>query len=288
MAAAFEIREIVDDDLPQVVRLLCEGFTERTPEYWQTGLGKIANRERPADTEKYGYVLVADDALRGVILTISSVHEDGSEKQTVINVGSWYVQPPFRGPPARELYGHACGRDGITYTNLSPALHTINTIRSFGFEEWTAGQMIAVGLKWDQSSLQKNRIVSSSRLADAEICPSEKKLLADHESLGCLAFCMDTPDGASPFIFVRRRVKGFIPCAQLIYCRDLTDLVRHGLTISSWLMMRGFPLLLVDASASIEGLLGHYVAGRASKYFKGPRPIKAIDHTYSEMVFLGF
>ena len=55
MTAAFEIREIGDDDLAEVVALLCEGFRRRTPEYWRTGLQKLANRERPPDTEKYGY-----------------------------------------------------------------------------------------------------------------------------------------------------------------------------------------------------------------------------------------
>lgn len=288
MVTAFEIREIVEDDLPKVVALLCEGFPGRKPEYWRTGLRKIGTRERPEETEKYGFVLAADNELRGVVLTIPSIHLDGSGPRVFINISSWYVQPPFRGSPARELYRRACRREDVTYTNLSPALHTIKTIRSFGFEEWTAGQMIAVGLKWDRSSLQKNRIVSWSGIGSVEICPSDKKLLADHESLGCLTLCIDTPNGASPFIFVRRRVKGFIPCAQLIYCRDSSDLVGHGLAISSWLMMRGFPLMLVDTSASIEGLLGLYMGSRGSKYFKGHRPIKAIDHTYSEMVFFGF
>jgi len=78
---------------------------------------------------------------------------------------------------------------------------------------------------------------------------------------------------------------GLIPCAQLIYCRELADLIQHSLAISSWLIMRGFPLLLIDASAPIEGLVGRFVDGEARKYLKGP---KVIDHTYSEMVYFGF
>jgi hypothetical protein len=70
MTAAFEIREVGDDDLAEVVALLCEGFPRRTPEYWRTGLQKLANRERPPDTDKYGYVLTAGNELRGVVLTI--------------------------------------------------------------------------------------------------------------------------------------------------------------------------------------------------------------------------
>jgi len=288
MTAAFEIREIGDDDLAEVVALLCEGFPRRTPEYWRTGLQKLANRERPPDTEKYGYVLTAGNELRGVVLTIPSVHENGSERHVFINISSWYVQPPFRGSPAKELYRHASCRQSITYTNLSAAAHTVKTITSFGFKEWTAGQMVAVGLKRHRSSLEKIRILSSSKLGSVEICSAEANLLADHESLGCLTFFLETPNRLSPFIFVRRRVMGFIPCAQLIYCRELIDLIQHSMAISTWLTMRGFPLMLIDASAPIEGLVGYYVDGKSSKYFKGPRPVKAIDHTYSEMVLLGF
>ncbi len=88
MTAAFEIREIGDDDLAEVVALLCEGFPRRTPEYWRTGLQKLANRERPPDTEKYGYVLTTGNELRGVVLTIPSVHENGSERHVFINISS--------------------------------------------------------------------------------------------------------------------------------------------------------------------------------------------------------
>ena len=286
MTAAFEIRKIGDDDLTDVVALLCEGFPRRTSEYWLAGLQKLAKRERPPDTEKYGYILTAENELRGVILTIPSVHEDGSERHVFINISSWYVQPPFRGSPAKELYRRASCREGITYTNLSAAAHTVKTIKSFGFQEWTAGQMVAVGVKRHRSALEKIRILSSNKLEG--VGSAETNLLADHESFGCLTFYLETPNSLSPFIFVRRRVMGLIPCAHLIYCRELIDLIQHGLAISSWLTMRGFPLMLIDASAPIEGLVGYYVDGKSRKYFKGPRPVKAIDHTYSEMALFGF
>lgn len=287
MTASYQIREIGDDDLADVVTLLCEGFPGRTPSYWRTGLQRFGSRERPIGTERFGYVLVADNALRGVILTIPSMHQNGGEQQVFINISSWYVQKAFRGPPARELYRHACRREGVTYTNLSAAPHTVHTIRSLGFQEWTSGQMVAVGLRRHRS-LPRTRILSSRDFGSVEIHPSEAKLLSDHESFGCLTFCLETPNRLSPFVFVRRRVRGFIPCAQLIYCRELEDLIQHGLAVSSWLAARGFPLMLIDASAPIEGLCGRYYLDKGSKYFKGPPSPKVIDHTYSEMVLLGF
>ena len=286
MTAAFEIREIGDDDLAEVVALLCEGFPRSTFAYWRAGLQRLAKRERPPSTEKYGYVLTTENRLRGVVLTIPSVHEEGLERRVYVNISSWYVQPTLRGSPAKELYRHASRREGITYTNLSAAIHTIKTIKSFGFQEWTAGQMVAVGVKRPRSPLGKIRFLSPNKLGSSDRSV-EANLLADHESFGCLTFFLETPNCLSPFIFVRRRVRGVIPCAQLIYCRDLTDLIQHGLAISSWLTMRGFPLMLIDASAPIEGLVGYYVDGKSSKYFKGPRPVKALDHTYSEMALFG-
>jgi hypothetical protein len=154
--------------------------------YWRTGLQRLGNRERPPNTERYGYVLVSDNAVRGVVLTIPSIHEAGSGPQVFINISSWYVQPQYRGTPARELYRRACCRKDVTYTNLSPAQHTIKTIKSLGFQEWTTGQMLAIGLKWHRSSLQKTRILSSSVFGSDEIWPAEANLLTDHTRLGCL------------------------------------------------------------------------------------------------------
>jgi hypothetical protein len=287
MAAAFEIREINELDLTEVVALLCEGFPRSSSRYWQAGLQRLARRERPPFTEKYGYVLAAENRLRGVVLTIPSVHQEGSTRRLYINISSWYVQLAFRGPPAKELYRHASRHEGITYTNLSAATHTIKTIKSFGFQEWTAGQTVAVGVGRYRSPSGKVRFLSPSKLGSSD-CSAQANLLADHESYGCLTFCLETPNRLCPFIFVRRHVRRFIPCAQLIYCGDLTDLVEHGLAISSWLTMRGFPLMLIDASGPIEGLIGYYIDRKNSKYFKGPRPVKAHDHTYSEIALFGF
>jgi hypothetical protein len=287
MTAAFEIREIDEDDLTEVVALLCDGFPRSTPTYWQAGLKRLARRERPPLTEKYGYVIAAENRLRGVVLTIPSVHQEGLTRRVYTNISSWYMQPAFRGPPAKELYRYATRHEGVTYTNLSAATHTIKTIKSFGFQEWTAGQMVAVGVRRYRSPLGKVRFLSPDKLGNSD-CSAEANLLADHENFGCLTFCLETANRLCPFIFVRRHVRRFIPCAQLIYCRDLTDLVQHGLAISSWLTMRGFPLMLIDASGPIEGLIGYYIDRKNSKYFKGPRPVKAHDHTYSEMALFGF
>ena len=55
-----------------------------------------------------------------------------------------------------------------------------------------------------------------------------------------------------------------------------------------WLLARGYPALLVDGSGPIIGLKGKYFPGKAAKYYKGQFPLYAVDHTYSEMIYIGF
>jgi hypothetical protein len=286
MRPAYEIREIQDGDLAEVTALLCEGFPRRSTEYWRAGLQRLSSRERPPDTEKYGYVLEADKALRGVVLTIPSVHDHGSHPKIIINISSWYVQPSLRGNPAKELYRQASRRPDVTYTNLSPARNTIGTITSNGFQEWTSGQMVAMGFRRSRS--KKARILTWKEVVSDDPSSIEAKVLADHESFGCLTFYLNVKSSLLPFIFVRRYIKGWIPCAQLIYCGQLSDLVEYNQPISIWLATRGFPFMLIDASDPIKGLIGHHFDYKASKYYRGQRPVKAIDHTYSEIVILGF
>jgi len=287
-APDFEIEELGDGDLPQVVSLLCEGFPMRSPAYWRNGLARLGARTRPPTTEKYGYGLVSNGALAGVVLSIPSIHEGIDGPMALVNISSWYARPAFRGPPAKELYRHATRRDDVSYTNLSAAPHTIKTITAFGFREWSAGQVIAVSWHNEGSSPAAGRVLTTAQAEAAGLSAADGEVLADHERLGCLTLVVETDDGLSPLIFVRRRIKGLVPCAQLIYCRDLREVVDNGRRVGAALARRGFPLLLVDASGPVPGLTGRYVAAKASKYVKGPRPANAVDHLYSEMVLLGF
>ena len=75
--------------------------------------------------------------------------------------------------------------------------------------------------------------------------------------------------------------------AQLIYCRQTSDFVRHAAAIGRYLLGRGHLLALCDANAPIPGLVGHYFAGKAPKFFKGPRAPRINDLSFTEAVIFG-
>ena len=79
-----------------------------------------------------------------------------------------------------------------------------------------------------------------------------------------------------------------LPAAQLIYCEDINILKSNSMVINKWLFSQGYPIMLVDSSGPFSGMKGKFFPGKSAKYFKGPAPKFDIDHTYSEMVYLGF
>lgn len=279
------IREISEADLPEAIRVLCEGFPHRSPAYWQSGLNQLARLDAPAHTVRFGHAMFVKRTMRGVILCIPSVHKYGAVAQTFVNLSSWCVDPSHRGRSALQLYAQASsGHVDLTYTNLSATAHTLKAVVARGFQQWTAGQMLCVGIR---SSPGRKRFVPSDQARSAGLAEPVARILADHAKFGCFAFCLETSTKLIPLIFLRRRVKS-IPVAQLIYCESLDELISNGLAVSAWFAARGYPAMLVDTNGPVAGLLGKYFPGRAGKFFKGPAPRLDVEHTYTEMVYFGF
>lgn len=279
-----EIRDLSAADIPEAVRVLHEGFPHRSPRYWEAGLDRLAGRDTPANAARLGHALFVDGTMRGVILSIPSIHDTPLGPQTFVNLSSWSVDPAHRGRSALQLYVTASSRDSaFTYTNLSATAHTLKAVLAKGFREMTAGQLLCVGRRM---SFGKKYFVQPRKAMAAGLSESATRVLVDHEDFGCLSVCLETPSKLIPLIFLRRSVNS-VPLAQLIYCERLDDLIANGLAVSTWLLSRGYPAMIIDASGTVRGLTGRYFAGKAKKYVKGPAPVFAVDHTYSEMMYFG-
>jgi hypothetical protein len=282
---AFTIRELEERDLPELAQIMAEGFPRHSRAFWENCLRLIKQRDRAPGTPQYGYGIEAD-GLKGAALALGSLHGPPDSPQTIVNISSWTVRPSHRGPPAKELYRYASRFDNFTYSNLSAASHTLKTITQFGFREGTAGQILAVGVrKVPRSAI---RIVTTHDAELAGLEPQKAEMLRYHANRGCIAFCLGLPDRLAPLIFLPRRIKPGIPVAQLIYCEQMDDFQDNSRGVYLWLLARGYPALLVDSSGPIIGLKGKYFPGKAAKYYKGQSSLYAVDHTYSEMIYIGF
>jgi hypothetical protein len=287
VSAVVEIRcrQIDAGDLAAVAELLGRGFPNRTHDFWQHALKELAGREPPDGLPKYGYLLESGGRPVGAILLICSAMQAGDKLASRCNLSSWYVEPAFR-TYAALLVSQALRHKDVTYLNVSAAPHTWPIIEAQGFARYSDGLFVCVPALKRLSAADKIDVVEQPP-PQVTVDAFEQKIVVQHTEHGCIGLWCVAGGRAYPFVFRPRLVKGFIPCAQLIYCRDVADFARFAAPIGRYLARRGRPIAILDANGPIPGLPGVFRPGSKPKYFKGPERPRLGDLAYTEYAILG-
>ena len=276
-------RQIADGDLDALVDLLKRGFgRRRTRAFWLRALACLRARDVPAGMPRYGYLLENHGVPVGVILLIFAT-TPGTDTPRA-NVSSWYVDPAFRSY-APLLVSQALMLKQVTYLNISPARHTWPILEAQGYKRYSSGIVVAAPAL--QRSGERVRLLAADQTPDAPHAPFARDLMTAHVGFGCIGVWCVTAERALPFVFRPRMVKGLLPCAQLIYCDDVADLVRFAGPIGRFLAMRGRPFVILDANGPVAGLSGRYFADTIPKYFRGPDAPRLGDLAYTEAALFG-
>jgi len=283
---ALRCRQIDEGDVAAVAALLGRGFPNRSGQFWRDALRRLAQREPPPGFPKYGYLLESGNVPVGAILMICSMLRQGERIATRCNLSSWYVVPEFRSY-ASLLVSHALSHKDVTYMNVSAAPHTWPIIEAQGFARYCEGVFIALPLFKRSAADAAVRVFDAARTPTAPFEASEQDILQRHAELGCISLWCETAERGYPFVFRPRRVKRIVPCAQLIYCSDITDLIRFAGPIGRHLAWRGRPVVVMDSNGVIPGLFGAFRPGSMAKYFKGPQRPRLGDLAYTEYALLG-
>jgi hypothetical protein len=278
-------RQIDGGDIAAVATLLTRGFPQRDRPYWLRAFAQLTEREPPPGLPKYGYLMESDGVPVGVILLIFSTMRVGDALMPRCNFSSWYVEPKFR-RNGSLLLSEALQHQDATYLNISPARHTWAKIEAHGFSRYCDGIFLAVPMLNGLFRRTKLRVFATDRQPDVDFDPLDQQLLLRHAAHGCISLWCSTPEYAYPFVFRARRVRTIIPCAQLIYCRNVAEFVRFAGPIGRFLASHGRPFVIVDANGPIPGLPGIYRRDRP-KYFKGPMRPRLGDLAYTEYALFG-
>ena len=279
-------RQIEAGDVAAVAELLQRGFPSRKRRFWQRALDELTRREPPPGLPKYGYLLETDGRLVGAILMICSAMRIGDSLAPRCNLSSWYVEPAFRAY-APLLVSHALRHKEVTYTNVSAAPHTWPIIEAQGFSRYSDGLFVCLPALQRMSGGEKVEVSGAQAPPAQAIDAFERDIVLQHAERGCIGLWCVSGGRAYPFVFRPRLVKGFIPCAQLIYCRDIADFVRFAGPIGRYLLRRGRSIVIVDANGPIPGLIGIFRGDSMPKYFKGPQRPRLGDLAYTEYAILG-
>jgi hypothetical protein len=284
--AALRCRQIEATDIEAVASLLARGFPVHDREFWLKAFAQLARHEPPAGLPKYGYLLATCGEVVGALLLICSTIRTGGTAIARCNLSSWYVDPEFRAY-APMLVARAIRHKDVTYTNVSPAPHTRPIIEAQGFSRYSDGVFVAITVLKGLFGGRKAEVIDAVERPDIPCDPFDREVLLRHAALGCDSVWCVGAGQASPFVFRPRLVKGRIPCAQLIYCRDVADFVRFAAPIGRFLARRGKFFVVIDANGPIPGLVGWFQRGKMPKYYKGPQRPRLGDLAYTEYALLG-
>jgi hypothetical protein len=279
-------RQIDETDIDAVASLLARGFPAHDRQFWLDAFAQLTRHQQPSGLPKYGYLLESNGVVVGAVLLICATMRAGDAADTRCNLSSWYVDPPFRAY-APMLVSHALRHKDVTYLNVSSAPHTRPIIEAQGFSRYCDGIFIAVPMLNGLFSGPKVDVFGADREPSVVFDPFDREVLVQHAAHGCISLWCATAQRAYPFVFRPRVVKGGIPCAQLIYCRDVDDFVRCAGPLGRVLARHGRPFVIIDANGPLPGLLGWFSRGNMPKYFKGPRRPRLGDLAYTENAVLG-
>ncbi len=284
-------RQILCSDLDNIASLFAKGFPAQ-PErsFWASILQRLSKHSTPPGFPQYGYVLDKDGAIVGAILLIFSRVLTEGKAGIRCSVSSWYVEPPFR-MYASLLISHALRNTGATYSNVTPAAHTLPMLEAQGYERYCSGQWFCLPALCLRSLGCRITSATPNLHPDDDLPSSEVELLLDHASYGCMSLVCTSRGRRYPFVFTARRtasrrVARALPFVHLLYCRGLEDFARFAGPLGRFLLGHGIPLVTVDSDGPIRGVPGTY---RASwpKYFKGPDRPRFGDLAYSEIAMFG-
>jgi hypothetical protein len=280
-------RQITDADVEEVVELLSRGFiAQRSRKFWQHVLRRLASRTVPAKYPRYGYILESDGKAVGVFLQIfSTVWLDGTA-QTRCNVSSVYVDPAFRMyAPLFEL--QTFKHNDVTVLDVSPGRNRYAVVEARGYTRYSNGVFIAIPALSGLPNAPLTGCVDAQARPDVPFEEHERDLLLEHAEFGCISLWCVTSERAYPFIFSPQVLKGFLPCAQLVYCRDIGDFARFAQPIGLFLARRLQFLVMIDANGPVPALFGKYFPGKMPRYFRGPNQPRLGDLAYTEIALFG-
>jgi hypothetical protein len=282
-APKIRCRQVADGDLDALADLLKRGFgARRTHAFWRHVLAGLKARAVPDGMPRYGYLLENAGVPVGAILLMFAASPGGEAPRA--NVSSWYVEPAFRSY-APLLVAQALKLKQVTYLNVSAVPHTWPILEAQGYQRYSNGVFVAVPAV--QRAHDDVRLLAADQAPDAPHEPFERDLLVEHAGYGCISFWGVTRERAHPFVFRPRIVKSVVPCAQLIYCRDVADVVRFAGPIGRFLARRGRPFVVIDANGPIEGLIGRYFDNTMPKFFRGPVRPRLGDLAFTETALFG-
>jgi hypothetical protein len=269
----------------EALAILSRGFPSRSREFWQSGLSRQAKYQDTAAAGPLGYLMRAAGDPAGIILTMRSVRQgpDGTAR-SVLNLSSWYVDEPHRWLAPRMLQKVLAENVDI-FTDLTPSPPVREMVRRLGFVQRHEGVLLAP-LAISALQFGGSAVIAPLDEAGAWALPVEARaLLADHQALGCMVAVLTVAGRVQPLVFSPTRRKQ-LPSARLVYAPCVADVRDHVGVIARYLLAQGVMFLEIPANRGDTAFAAWFTTRPPPTFARGAVDPAAVDHAYSEFVFL--
>jgi hypothetical protein len=265
-------RQIAEGDLDALAGLLTRGFPNRSRDYWERGLQRMAALSPIEGLPRFGYVLESESGIVGALLTIASRRGE----KIIVNVSSWYVRASYRAH-STLLVSMATKVKQAIYLNASPAPHTWRTLQATGCKPYNFGRSAAFPAFGFGTGKVRETIPADL---------PEHAMLEDHRAYGCISLVCEKDGEALPFIFLPKKLSHPpLPMMELIYCRNTADFKRCAAALGRYFLKRGVLGFILDGK--VKGMISHYSLGKEPRFYKGAEAPSLNDLAYTEKVILG-
>jgi hypothetical protein len=277
-----KLRPIDDCDFGNALAVLKRGFPEKSESFWAEGLRKILASPSRSDAEPIGFLMAIGGEDVGVVLTIPGKRPGPGGTRNVFNLAAWYVDEPHRWLAPRMLQ-KVVAREAAVFTDLTPSLAAQQINPRLGFEILNEGFQV-FPLPWTALRARKQARVIS---VDQANLPNDMLATLDqHARLGCVVAVLQVGTDHHPLIF-SRMTRRRLPGARVILTDSKKLIVDNLAVVSRFLLGNGILFLLMDANRADATAGGSISRWSAPTYVKGATDRSRIDHTYSELIFLG-
>ncbi len=281
------LKPLEEGDHSTAVRLLTEGFTQRTAHFWTEAMERLRRYSGNAEAGvPLGHLLLAKGEPVGVALTPASLRRGANgEHFRLINFSSWYIQPEHR-YRAAMMFRQVVADTSATYLDLTPALHVQPMLPLFGFRPMSVGMDItatpALAVQPTRGAHLRDFRPDDPLPAHA---PSAQQLLV-HKELGCSPLILEHPGGQTLFVYRQRAIRR-LPTARLKYVGDHAVLQRHLPALARYFALRGMPAMVWDARAEQPAPRWGYRHPANVWYARGQVPDNCTDFIGTELCLLG-
>ncbi len=169
------------------------------------------------------------------------------------------------------------------FTDLTPSLAAQAINPRLGFEILNEGFQV-FPLPWTALRARKQARVIS--VDEAKLPNDVRATLDQHARLGCVVAVLRDGADHHPLIF-SRMTRRHLPGARVILTDSKQLIVDNLAVISRFLLRNGILFLLMDANRADATAGGSIPRWSAPTFVKGAADRSRIDHTFSELIFLG-